>query len=344
MTAIDKKRSYTANDIIEIINKGEFISAFTNKIIRDIEAVTNHFFKDDWEFRMDDSLSNTGKFINLIVILHYDKIKVTNKKAQFVYIHDVYMKICLEGKIDNSIEIAYIKMARGSYTAAQHLSGYMWSHAHRINNAAPLNFVSLCYGSDVFQMFMVEFKTKPLTRKQWAMFLLYLQSYLEYESINGGPYIEMSEINDKDYSVKGLIAQEDIRKVLDIVNHIPKENIEYFYENEGFTINTNMIEQWLINRLPNRYKVFYNPSNNTQFVFRNIDIYEPSTYETNIWFKNRNIKLKIIEDKSITEKTYTYEKSINPSIMDAVKEYFLKLLIVANKEIYHEKIKMDSSF
>ena len=323
-------KGYNIEEILEKKkNNNDYLSAFSTDVLNDIHRITTHFFGDDWEFQA--GLNNT---IN--VILHYDEITVKNKNNEMTVIYDVYVKVLLSVTDDDTIAIDYISLARATYTPGQHSTGYTWSHATRHDPTRETYYSDLCYGNDVFSKFINYFETQKFSSRLWGAFLLQLRAYLEWESITGGPYVSIKDINVKNYNITKLITQKEVNNVLNIIGNIPLEYLKVNYDGMNYTIDMDTIYLWLEDKIPKDYKVLYD-SNNNPFVISIITNYHPVIKKTNIWFKNENKSLTFVPD---SPKTVKFTRTgLHPVLFKAVKEYLeRKLIIIKLKQNEEDKV------
>ncbi len=137
-------------------------------------------------------------FSSLKILLLFPEVTVTNENNKSEIIYDVYIKvpITIEGTLGGQF-----KLCRSTFTTNQYKCGYMFSHAQVINNDRIPDFRECCLGrgpiretiSNLMGTFDEDF---------WLLFCVELESYLRVESLAGGPYIRLEQINSNSRNKK----------------------------------------------------------------------------------------------------------------------------------------------
>ena len=162
-------------------------------------------------------------------IIHYPEITITNGRDKRV-LYDLYVKIffSINSYNKNTKFIATrIEGMRASRTLEELESKYIHSHLPSSRS----NFFSVfCLGSGPINKFLF---TPFNTVEEFKHFLIILKSYLEWESISGIPYIQMSSVGS--YSTPNVsksYAKELVKGFLfkDINFKITPYNIEVVFD------------------------------------------------------------------------------------------------------------------
>ena len=150
------------------------------------EDVAKSFFGEDNVYLDNSSINN----INLII--KFPIIDISNKDKFHHIIQDLYIK--LEFKENFKLR-GVIRGIRGIRSQAEHDSYYMHSHLPTYNIPTWANF---CLGDTELYNCLIELSdVSEYTIEHIEAFMLLLEQYLSYESLEGGPYCDIRRINVK---------------------------------------------------------------------------------------------------------------------------------------------------
>jgi hypothetical protein len=295
----------------------------TVPIFEDMCRLNEYLYPDNWDINVSLYIDILGKeiILTLFFVIHFDEIKVVNKDGNTTIINDVFFKFSPNAHSSNGVNIDNARFAKSTFTPAQHSSGYSWSHTPRIDPSMPIEYQSICTGTSnlVDSIIMLSDNWK---KSLYSLFLISIKTYIEYESLEGGPHIKMSAINNKNFKNIYQPSIDDVNIVLEMLHLLPSELIDIKFEGNDYYVNINNIENWFRDKLPPKYFVnitengrIYNPII--------IDNYIPMTTDTDIWWKGQNIKLKIIPDKT----TNLDSRILHPFISEMITEYIRSTLI-----------------
>lgn len=120
------------------------------------------------------------------VTLHFPEIIIKNLAGSSHKITDMFMKIGLDKDV---VPSGGLSGMRTSITEAEWAAGYCHSHL----NGTCLDFAPFCLGSGPLTLMLMAFD-KDYTEDYMKAFLLNINFFLQYESIEGVPYKFMSSI------------------------------------------------------------------------------------------------------------------------------------------------------
>jgi len=196
----------------------------------------------------------------LTVVIHYPELKVTNKLNRSIHITDMYVQFHITQQGD--IHKKGLLGRRGSFTESQLEKNY--SHSH-LPSSATTFFTSFCLGSgtDITMSMMMLYeqmlnKNKEEVPNVFNLFLLNLKAYLQYESLEGGPYIKMSTLTDNAVVKSSIIELINLGRYIarnldnnyfyDLINGLVKENA-IFIINDKLVFKDDYFEKLLVSLL-----------------------------------------------------------------------------------------------
>lgn len=229
---------------------------YDSHVLSDTFAILNHQVNAKIPFNYFEYKNSTYNgdlvfvimhyFPTLTVVIHYPELKVTNKLNKSVHITDMYVKFQINQQGD--ITKSGLEGRRGSFTELQLEKNY--SHSH-LPSSAVNGFTNFCLGSgtDITMSMMMLYeqilnKNKEEVPNVFNLFLLNLKAYLQYESLEGGPYIRMSTLTDS------AVAKSSVFELIDLAKYIARNfNNNYFFdlidelvkENAIFLINEKLV-------------------------------------------------------------------------------------------------------
>lgn len=146
------------------------------------------------------------------VYLHYPELEITNNLKQKHTVYDLVVKFY----VDPAGRLSYLYGKRYSFSAAELLAGYSHSHLQMFSvdndeESDGSQFTSFCVGggSTFEKLFKSMYKIN--TTKEFELFLIQLEEYLRWESLEGTPYICMVDIGS--YKSDGYTTNE--RELID---------------------------------------------------------------------------------------------------------------------------------
>lgn len=137
-------------------------------------------------------------FSSLKILLLFPEVTVTNENNKSEIIYDVYIKvpITIEGTLGGQF-----KLCRSTLTTNQYKCGYMFSHTQVISNDRIPDFKECCLGSGPIRE-TISNLMGTFDEDFWLLFCVELESYLRVESLSGGPYIRLEQINSNSRNKK----------------------------------------------------------------------------------------------------------------------------------------------
>jgi len=185
----------------------------------------------------------------LQVTLYFPKFTIKNQMNKSKIIKDFFVKFYIDkdGKILNSS----FEASRSTYTNNELVAGYRHSHLPRVfgdkNNPVWLNFQTMCLGYNNqihVSMALLEdaVKKKENISDFFELFVRNIVSVIEYESIEGTPYIRMSAIDDVANKVKAKETPFEIKRsaskyiryyINNNVHHSLYDYLDVYYSNNN---------------------------------------------------------------------------------------------------------------
>lgn len=244
------------------------------------------------------------------ITVYYPEITVTNEHGLSHTITDVY--------VEADFPVFNIYLGRTSYTQDEINSGYIHSHVPPNNFDQLQNF---CTGNSQTAVNQLEWKIKQASKENLSAeaFSLLIQSYIieiermiKTESLEGGPYIKMSNIEKHTNSQPLFITPTKgsylIPKLVDFIDYYCSLRLDNFYY-DGKCWQMEGTDADFINRVTTVAKS-YKPIKNQRSFFQNAylinGLYYTESHKkrrlrchlTNWAFKGEYKPLKILSDST----------------------------------------------
>lgn len=276
---------------------------------------------DDYEFIISKD--------RITVIIYYPELLITNTEDDEHIIKDLYVKIemnILKDKI--SINQAIYGM-RGSASESEISSGYLHSHLSTCYNDP--QFRPFCLGSGENTIYGAIARHNNITGMEESLvslgaFAFSLDSFVKWESLEGGPYITISNINkigERSIGIKDSVSvdmdslYEYVIKNLNDIDYelIPCADDPYFLIP---SIDFNYLEDVVYTILKDKSDfsgMFCNKGIDGSYTTGRIDTssLNPIFYNTILTYKGKEIKFKINKEDRETKET------IMPYITNKIK-------------------------
>lgn len=284
------------------------------------------------------------------LVIHWDKIEVSNERDEKYTIYDMYAKVMFV-KTD---KLVGFKLTRTSLTRREMEYGYIFSHVNRVCGSS-IPYLEPCLGKGPIRNTIASL-AKKYDADLFGLFLLELDRYVRTESLQGIPYVKFSEIgNGRMYNIPYMVygispnkQDSDIPKyVLEIYEYI-KRSGEMKPKRIGIGIGNvsfgSIVDVAIkVSRLVVEYlrrKNDFNPIEIDTYLARAC-ISEGNIYTTGYsgpyirgyircaaYFNGENVPFKIIDDDCDGQQgdTYIVRNTILSNIMSLLyRDYYLEI-------------------
>ena len=281
------------------------------------------YFKDYFgENRVDIiETTNTGTS----VYIWFPKETISNSKGQKHTIYDLYIKI-------NFVNSRFVDMhtIRTSFTLAELHSGYSHSHSpaepyvHKYATICTYTEArSCCLGTGPLGQLMGDYIDSNILMS----LCIYIEKWVRWESLEGGPYILMEQIGNIGLKTSSLPSSLSSLKALLESCYIPKsliQNLNWSVVKKEYKI-LNPIEYFMLGIIIPSEKYYTYRLYPSGIIGSNVDIYTSlraavkqwDLSHTCFWFKGAEIPMKIVD--ATEQESYTLLKNTNFRIACAIK-------------------------
>lgn len=161
-----------------------------------------HYGKYKWDILIG-GISRDRKYIDGHIIMDVGDFTITNSNERTHHITDMYVLLVVrcyfDSKhrlLDHRYSVRGFQGTRTARTIEEHSCGYVHSHLPSWIGEAPL-FQTFCTGggeTDMSIMLSELYEESMFNMQQFELFLVYIDSFLRWESLEGTPHMYMSNI------------------------------------------------------------------------------------------------------------------------------------------------------
>ena len=172
-------------------------------------------------------VSQTEGHEHAYAVVHFPHIKITNIIEQEHDIYDLFIRFKFVNT-DFAFYLYNIRPARTTFNVKEILydggSIKFYIHSHLPYQYSIIDFVNdnFCLGNTEFAQFVSNLQNTNYIVKDLAMLFHSFNSYIQWESIEGRPYIYMNSLNYQifshksiydNYYIRGILLQETIKNM-----------------------------------------------------------------------------------------------------------------------------------
>jgi hypothetical protein len=303
-------------------------------LLQKIRGVLNEVHPNRWEivkytnlYEIKDLIPyqrNVLKSKSFSIIIHYPEIIITNSKEYKHKIKDLFIVLIFKNGILNDI-----KGFRTTFTSAEYISNYVHSHLpiYGINQVN-----SFCVGSSEFYSIVKKFKQNEVTELTFKYLLFSIDSFLKWESLEGGPYIKIQDIlyvapkniidlNDISF---GFLTEDVRKKIVENSEIVIKKTLyQTIYE-----VKITKFKE-LLEILPNEYKTI--TIQDEKYVKRSLPTHEESIKNYRIYTNKFDKKIKVLNSNILPDiENIVFDNEVGSEFIEKLEK---ELTIKINKLI-----------
>ena len=190
--------------------KQKVVEFFQQPIFFQVVNSLNKFYKDKFDIQLpeyfqrdvNDEVVFAQTEISVTVIIKFDEINITNSLNHTALLKDMFVKFDIIFNKHGKCKFTqpYLYGVRSTMYAYEVYTGYIHSHLGVRSRQLP-TFNKFCLGSGPISMVLIELSNYDKFKIiKFEGFLYQLKNYLSWESIEGGPYIRISQRKKKENS------------------------------------------------------------------------------------------------------------------------------------------------
>lgn len=308
----------------------------------------NEIYNKNWDFHFEPVFDSDNKFLyyTIHIIIRFKELEITNSQELFHTIKESFFVI----KLDRDCTICKTGFTRFLLSYNEYIKGYLHSHCSFCNIIYGNNIgscKSLCFGVTTDISYLIDSLTCKFDKHKFEMFLLLIENYLKWESIEGVPYNYISDIIGNHGNIKYYPLSDIVKETYTnaIVNRMLENHNKYnfvfnnnryrivlddIFERKVFDICKQILPESsfnsiLVTKINGIYCKYNYPKivNENDIELNNLRLSNGLKYGTQ--FRNERIEFKILDNKN--EKIVPKEKyRIHNDILESVVNKLEKII------------------
>lgn len=290
------------NNIKSVIQKNidEYLVYQEKKGIEKFQKLIDIFHQYYGEERVSFSIKPENNNSKIEIIVLFPVINIISENGSKHTIYDLYVSFTF----NHNFYLTCMAGTRGKMSKGELTAKYQFSHL----NTGIGTWSNFCFGNtkiaNLRDDLCIEFDEIKL-----EMFLFQFDTYLQWESITGRPFVYISSIGARNSDIKSSFIKLDIEKVAEkLISTVQFDNnLEIKNLGQLESVTKDLSSDFLVQKIEGKY-------------FRiGGEIYENlgQLGKEVLTFKNKKIKLTLIEENSISNKVVV----INPNLLKSVKSH-----------------------
>jgi hypothetical protein len=172
---------------VELLKRFDIIREEELTLINQLIPELENIYPERWDIQIKFKKINR---VIISIVIYYPEIIVENGTDKHT-IHDIYVSFPIISEL-HIIKLSVINGTRTRVSYAEFLTGYMHSHLET-SSFKTIEYGKFCLGEgEICQTMMLYNSSKEI--EFFKLFLMQLESYLSWESLEGGPHITMSKV------------------------------------------------------------------------------------------------------------------------------------------------------
>lgn len=306
----------------------------------ELYKVANEVYTGNCDLHIFPSKIDGARFLEyaFAIVIKFPEITIKNSAGGLEVMNDFFFAIELKMS-DGLISIEKVMGERFTFSYLHAVSGYKFSHlSGGCDFSTPPRFTHFCFGDGDIPLLMTKFNNVvPRDLGIFRLFLFNIETYLSWESLEGGPYIRMSNIHNQStlYNPNDVNSSYIQSYYSNLTRYIGRLDCDIVIKNGNYLISDNSkFNDSLVNIILNDY----GSSDRKKLLFRKgIDgqLYQVDSKRKNIImsqvpyiFQQTEYKYNLIDLPVEVESEVYY---INPKFKTHVKstiEYSLNQKII----------------
>jgi len=275
-----------------------------------------------WEFQIETKTINCKIKMNINIIIKFDIIEISNSTGLKKVLQDLYVKLPIRVN-NNHIDIDSLQGTRGKLNFFERKAKYLHSHLSSLNASQHQDFKNFCQGSGGLPE-ALSMVNAGFTNNLFKLLLFQIDTYVRWESLEGGPHIRMKGVVPYNIERKLNIESSDLEILFKTVDdHICTNDFDIIIEDGNYIIENKNIEQRLVSQLSKKFLVTKS-SNGTEYPIIGTTVaHKFKKLYTNIIWNNEELKqIEFVDAISANDTKY-----ISSIVLKIIKEYLQSKLV-----------------
>lgn len=253
------------------------------------------------------------------IMLSHGDCEITNSLGQKHLMKGVYSRVKFYWRYSEEVRLRDFAIFRSEYSMFEYYNSYIHSHCNF--NPGTREFMHTCMGSAIINQKIKEYD--KLEDIDWLQLFLYMDSYIKWESLEGGPYRKIDQLYS---SWLGMLPRTiDFFKqnnitTIDVFKRPIKPKVSYsqgYLRVDKESIITSLNDKRLMAKDCSNHGYKYDPSKVTRY-----DHCDPIDILSYVWFNGVNLRINVNNNRSEYEQYVpAIFKFINNNIFNMIEDH-----------------------
>ena len=242
---------------------------FANTIDQMFTLLNTHY-PDAWDIHID-TLNSRSTVINAIkIIIKFPQITITNSRNESHEIKDLYVVLPIRLNANNNIIVGRLEGTRGRISFAEKKSSYAHSHLQPNSFLTSYQYktTSFCLGSGPLKDILDRIEMNNMRIEDFEAILVFIDDFVKWESIEGVPYIYISNISEVSTRYELYMESLDFKQYIEntsipnLIYYLKEKNtpLSFNYYKDRIILNPeenffNSVKNYIIEKLPSSSSV-----------------------------------------------------------------------------------------
>jgi len=326
---IDTEIEYIKTEL-EGYYPGNWDVQFDESVWSRVSGILNSKYDEGIEI-IKNSLNSLHNDTLITIYIHFPEITITNSRRNSRLLRDFFIRITLNPNLASSKRnmSSYFHGWRATKTVSEVTNSYGHSHLYPFQidyNGGDRDeiFGYFCLGSTEIAS-NSSMLIHSYNQDNFSLMLQQIKTYVPWESLEGGPYRKMAEINSSGRNSLPGYSQNNIKSKYTKFLEKYKDNIPFTVSDTGILSLISISEgsefHNMVKDICDNSDLVYEEANGTQYLLYNSG-YNASRYNTahnnreRFKFKGESVKFKCIDDEGITSEP---PSKVNKNLLTAIK-------------------------
>ena len=297
--------------------------------------LVNEIYENHWDIDFNISQVDDAKVVVNIngPVIHFPHINIYNRDRRTHNITDLFVRLCLRIGTSN-IQMYEIQGGRATFTYAEWTSDYAHSHLPGRGDTGSVMpyYRRFCTGSGHINDFIAEINSGEVTTENLTRLLVQIMGLVNYESIEGTPHRNMSNISVRTQSGRrfNYNKERSLTWYNRLLNHHRinnlTPNIEFKLENGKYKLkDDNRFDNFLVSlEMDEQDKaglLAFIDETGQAYAYGHTPTYQSLDLPRSRSFIFRNVEIPLtINSRPDEQNTSNVVYKIHPSIKQIIKE------------------------
>lgn len=280
-------------------------------LVSSVRDVLESVYPNNYDIHFGFNDFSQNDFSSMMIVIRFPKINIKNSKEMSHTIENLFVKIETH-LIEGTLSIQNVHGARTKLTYEEYVSTYCHSHL-TFSKEQIGRYSKFCTGSGEINNIKLMFNSSNNDWNLLRLYLLHLNTFVSWESLEGGPYRRISEIGN--HSILSNLRSSDLSVAFDLLETLlVQNNIRLpwtILQGSPVPIIDDEISKSLAPKFPDKYlcmKIFTGEFR--RFISSEVESISPQTLSNTLLFRGQDYSPQISAPSNVEPEKYLHPQLI----------------------------------